>query len=226
MSEAATTTTTTPNNMPGANSGTPTETSKATEATTSTAESTKTTAATGDLSADERAELARLRDIHKDEQKHRREATNNHRDAEAYRNLAPALLKALGIEDGKAPKDFDAQSAVADLTGKFETAERERLRSEVARTEGVNPRYVTGATEEEMRTAAKEFKADLEAEVEKRGKAVAPAAAPAGDVTSNGRVQGPKQITTRDDLKKMTAKQIVEAREKGLLDDIQSGKST
>lgn len=224
MSEAATTTT--PNDMPGAQTGTPADTSKATETTTSTAETTTTTAATGDLTASERAELTRLREVHKDEQKHRREATNNHRDAEAYRNLAPALLKALGIEDGKAPKDFDAQSAIADLTSKFETAERERIRSEVARTEGVNPRYVIGATEEEMRTAAQEYKADLEAELQKRGKAVKPAAAPAGDVTSNGRVDGPRQITTRDDLKKMTPKQIVEAREKGLLDDIQSGKST
>lgn len=220
-----TVTTTTPNDMPGAKTegspkaptGTEKEPGKGTTATTTT---------TGGLDDAERAELERLRSVHKDEQKSRREATANHRDAEAYRNLAPALLKALGIEDGNAPKDFDAKSAIADLTSKFETAERERIRSEVARTEGVNPRYVVGATEEEMRASAQEFKADLDAEVAKRTTKTAPAAAPAGEVTSNEKVDGPKQITSRDQLKGMTPKQIVEAREKGQLDDLLSGKST
>lgn len=219
MSETATTT---PNDMPGA----------ITEATTGSATTEKesnsgtaTTTAKSGLDDTERAELERLRGVHKDEQKWRREATGNHRDAEAYRNIAPALLKALGIEDGNAPKDFDAKSAIADLTSKFETAERERIRSEVARTEGVNPRYVVGGTEEEMRASAKDYKADLDAEVAKRTTKTT-AAAPAGEVTSNGKVTGPQQISSRDQLKGMTPKQIIEAREKGQLDDLFSGKST
>ncbi|WP_301155356.1 hypothetical protein [Mycolicibacterium fortuitum] len=218
MTEAATTTT--PNDMPGAQPGA-TDTSKPTESVTGKPDSADTTAATGDLSAAERAELARLRDVHKDEQKYRREATSNHHDAEAYRNL----LKALGV-DGKESKEFDAQAAIKDLSSKFESERVARIRSEVARTEGVEPDDFTGRTEEEMRASAKRFKARIEAEVEKRSKAVATAAAPAGEVTSNGKVDGLKQITSRDDLKKMTPKQIVEAREKGQLDDLQSGKTT
>lgn len=198
--------------------------STATDATRSTP--TTAAAAKSDLSADERAELTRLRDVHKDEQKHRREATNNHRDAEAYRNLAPALLKALGINDGDAPKDFDAKQAIADLTSKFETAERERVRSEVARTEGVNPRYVVGATEDEMRASATEYKADLEAAVDKRVKGVAPAAAPAGEVTANGKVDAAKQITSRDELKKMTRAEILDAYKDGRLEDQLAGNAT
>ena len=215
MSDAATT----PSNEAGAQSGT--ETSKPTEAVTNKAETAATTAATGDLSADERAELARLRDVHKDEQKYRREATNNHRDAEAYRNL----LQALGVND-KERKEFDAQAAITDLNSKFESERLARIRSEVARTEGVEPEDFTGNTEEEMRTSAQRFKARIEAEVEKRAKAVAPAAAPAGEVSSNGKVDGPQQITTRDELKKMTREQRIEAHKEGRLGDLMSGKST
>lgn len=218
MTEAATTTTT-PNNMPGAKPAT-TESPKPTEAATSKAETTATTAS-GEMSADERAELARLRDVHKDEQKFRREATDNHRDAQAYRNL----LQALGVE-GKERKEFDAQAAITDLNSKFESERIARIRSEVARTEGVEPEDFTGSTEEEMRTSAQRFKARIEAEVEKRGKAVATAAAPAGEVTANGKVEGPKQISSRDELNKMTREQRIKAHKEGRLDDLMSGKST
>lgn len=215
MSDAATT----PSNEAGAQSGT--ETSKPTESVTTKAETAATTAATGDLSADERAELARLRDVHKDEQKYRREATNNHRDAEAYRNL----LQALGVND-KERKEFDAQAAITDLNSKFESERLARIRSEVARTEGVEPEDFVGSTEEEMRTSAQRFKARIESEVEKRAKAVAPAAAPAGEVSSNGKVEGPQQITTREELNKMTREQRIKAHKEGRLDDLMSGKST
>lgn len=216
MSEAATT----PNEMPGAQSGT-TETSKQPDAATSKADTADTTAAAGDLSAAERAELARLRDLHKDEQKYRREATNNHRDAEAYRNL----LQALGVND-KERKEFDAQAAITDLNKKFEGERLARIRSEVARTEGVEPDDFTGSNEDEMRASAQRFKARIAAEVEKRAKAVAPAAAPAGEVTSNTKVDGPQQITSRDELNKMTREQRIKAHKEGRLDDLMSGKST
>ncbi|MCX8559778.1 hypothetical protein OS122_02545 [Mycolicibacterium mucogenicum] len=215
MSESATT----PNDMPGA-AGANAETSSA--AAESTSDNAAATAAAGGLDASERAELARLREVHKDEQKYRREATDNHRDAEAYRNL----LGALGVKDGKEAKAFDAQAAVTELNTRLESERIARLRSEVARTEGLEPEDFTGSTEEEMRASAQRFKARIEAEVEKRAKAPASAAAPAAEVTSNGKVTGPQQITSRDQLKSMSAKEIVEAREAGLLDDLQSGKAT
>lgn len=215
--------TATPNAMPGAqnaaeNAATPTQETNATAS--NTEQGAPDQAANNNaLSGDERAELARLRQVHKDEQKWRRQATDNHSDAEKYRKL----LEGFGVAPDKG-REFDAQQAISELNNKFEKAEQARLRSEVARTEGVDPDIVTGTTEDEMRSSAQRFKATVEAEVEKRAKAATPAA-PASDVSANGKVEGPKQITSRDDLKNMTAKQIVEAREKGLLDDLQTGKS-
>ena len=219
MSEAATT----PNDMPGA--GNSTETGAAsTESSASASASTAATAAEADLTATERAELQRLRDVHKDEQKWRREATEKHSDAEAYRNL----LAALGVKDGKAAKEFDPQAAISELKTSIESERIARIRSEVARTEGLEPEDFAGNTEDEMRASAQRFKARIEAEVEKRAQATAPAsaAAPAGEVTSNGKVTGPQQITSRDQLKGMSPKEVIEARESGLLDDLQTGKAT
>jgi hypothetical protein len=210
--------TATPNVMPGAQQSTDTTDSAQQTAQDDAQEST---ANSGEISADERAELARLREVHKDEQKWRRQATENHSDAEKYRKL----LDGFGVAPEKG-KEFDAQKAISDLNSKFEKAEQARIRSEVARTEKVDPNVIHGATEEEMRVSAKQFRLTVEAEVEKRTKAVAPAAAPASDVTANGKVEGSKQITSQRDLKNMSAKQISEARKAGLLDDLLSGAST
>lgn len=214
----------TPNDMPGnksqaAPSDTTAEKSESTEVKTSKAESATKDATNGALDDSERAELERLRGVHKDEQKWRREATDNHRDAEAYREL----LKKLGVEDGKEKKGFDPQAAFTDLQKQFETERQARIRAEVARTEGVEPEDFSGSTEEEMRASAKRFKARIDAEVEKRASKVAPAAAPAGEVTSNGKVDGPAQITSRDELKNMTRQQRIEAHKSGRLDGLMSG---
>lgn len=205
---------TTPNDMPGA---APVFMEPAIpDATDSSAKPESTGDATeGELTSDERAELRRLRDVHKDEQKWRRDATKNYSDAEKYRQL----MAQLGGDPGKG-KDFDPQAAIADLTSKFETAERERIRSEVARTEGVNPKYAAGATEDEMRASAQEFKADLQAEIDKARAAVSSSAAPVTEVTGNGKVQGPNQITSRDELKNMSPKEILAAKEEGRLDGL------
>lgn len=220
--------TVTPNDMPGApaTSGSDAEKPGAvTEVKTGKAATTTDKApANGALNAEERAELERLRNTHKDEQKYRREATENHRDAEAYRQIAPILREKLGI-DAKG-KDFDPQAAISELNSRFESERTERLREKVARTEGLDPEDFSGNTEEEMRANAQRFKARIDAEVAKRAKTVAPAAAPASDVTANGKVDGAKQITSRDQLSKMTAKQIVAAQKEGLLDDLMAGKST
>jgi hypothetical protein len=218
-------TATTPNDMP-------TSVTPETETAATAVESPETTNDTspaaspsdGDKIAVDRAELDRLRASHKEKQNWRREATDNHRDAEAYRNL----LGALGVKDGKEAKAFDPQAAISELNAKFESEQRARMLSEVARTEGLEPEDITGGTEEEMRASAQRLKARIEAEVEKRAKVTAPepSAAPAGEVTSNGKVTGPQQVKSLDQLKNMSPKQIIEAREKGLLDDLQTGNAT
>lgn len=221
--------TVTPNDLPGAIDTT--KPNSDTDKSTATTETKSSKSATGDkapadgaLTSGERAELERLRSTHKDEQKYRREATENHRDAEAYRQLAPVLREKLGIDDQG--KDFDPQAAIADLSSKFESERQARIRADVARTEGVEPDDFSGSNEDEMRASAQRFKARIEAEVEKRAKAVAPAAAPASDVTAKGKVDGARQITSIEQLDKMTPKQIVQAQKDGLLDDLLTGKAT
>lgn len=218
------TTTVTPGDMPGASAATDTEKPGATtETKVSKATTTSTDAtATGGLTADEKAELARYRDVHKDEQKYRREATQNHQDAEAYRNL----LSALGVDDKAKAKDFDPKAAFSELNSKFESERTARIRSDVAREEGLDPDDFTGTTEEEMRASAQKYKAKLQAAVDKALQTRAPAAASASEVTAAGKVDGAKQITTRDELQKMTPKQIVEAQKSGQLDDLLTGKTT
>lgn len=213
--------TVTPNDMPGAPATSPSEAEKpgaVTEAKTGKTAATDKAPTNGALTADERAELERLRNTHKDEQKHRREATDNHRDAEAYRQLAPILRDKLGI-DAKG-KDFDPQAAITELNSKFESERQARIRAEVSRTEDVDPEHLTGSTEEEMRASAQRLKVWVEAQVAKRDKTVAPAAAPASAVTANGKVDGAKQITSPDQFKGMTRKQIIEAHKGGQLDDM------
>ncbi|MDM2447988.1 hypothetical protein PP556_24340, partial [Mycobacteroides abscessus] len=96
----------------------------------------------------------------------------------------------------------------------------ERLRSEVARTTGVDPEDIKGGTEEEMRESAERWKVRFNARLEEAIKSKsAPAAAPAAEVTSDKKVTGPKQLT-RDDLKNMSPKAIREARESGQLDEL------
>lgn len=215
MSEAATTPAT-PNAMPNATPATPAAPAVVASVTPAAP------AATGALDADERAELARLRDVHKDEQKYRREATENHADADAYRKL----LQGLGVDPAKPEaKDFDAKSAVTELNEKFEAAEKARIRELVARTEGVDPEDFSGKTEDEMRASAKRFKDRIEAEVAKRTPEAATAAAPAAVVTSSTPIDGPKPIASRDELKKMTREQRLAAHKEGRLDDLAAGRT-
>lgn len=200
----------TPNDMPKAE--TPTDKSVVTEAKTDTPTDTPS-----GVASDERAELERLRAIHKDESKWEKRSKQNFDDAEKYRQLMAQL-------GGDADKGFDPQAAIADLNSKFESERTARIRADVARTEGVDPDDFTGSTEDEMRASAQRYKAKLQtqidAAVEQALKGRAPAAAPAGEVTANGKVQGPNQITSRDELKNMSPKEILAAKEEGRLDGL------
>lgn len=114
---------------------------------------------------------------------------------------------------GKGKDDFDPRAEIDKLRQQMEAAERERIRADVAREKGVNPRWVLGDTADAMRESADEYLADLAASQPK----TTTAAAPAAEVTSDKKVEGPKQLTAAD-LKTMTHKQIIEARENGQLD--------
>lgn len=198
----------TPNAMPGA--AAPQETPKDEPKPVAEAKTPQAETPTG-LSAEDKAELERLRGVHKDEQKFRREATQNFEDAERWRQLS----KTVGGEPG-----FDPQAEFQRLRDEVTNERTERIRTEVARTENVPPKYITGATEEDMRASAQEYRADIDAAIEKALKGRAPAAAPASEVTANGKVAGPNQITSRDELKNMTHQEIVAARNDGRLDSL------
>jgi hypothetical protein len=209
----------TPNSMPGAQ---PAEAAKEpakaepTKAAEAKPPKPETPAAQG-LSADERAELERLRAVHKDERKHENRAKVNKDAAPKMR----ALAELLGIEPdqyGVLPDEFDPQAEFQKLRTEVDKERTERLRSEVARTEGVDLEDVHGNSEDEMRESAKRYKAKVEAAIEAALKGRATAAVPASEVTSNGKVAGPTQIKSQDELKNMSPKEIMAADAEGRLD--------
>ena len=166
--------------------------------------------------SDLKAEVDRLQATLRESRKWEQRAKENVDAAEKYRKL----LDQLG-GDPKS-KEFSAEAAIADLNNKFEAAEKARLRSEVARTEGVDPDDFSGDTEDEMRASAQKYKTKLQARIdaalEAAQKGKPSAAASASEVTSNGKVAGPNQITSRDELKKMSTQEIVAATKDGRLD--------
>lgn len=199
--------TVTPNAMPGAATPPP-EPPEVKETPTPPAEP-------DGLTTEDRAELARLRDLHKDEQKWRREATKNFADAEKLRNL----IKSLGGDDSK-ESEVDLQKEFQRLRDEVAQERVARTREAVARTEEVSPEILIGDTEEQMRESAARYKAQVDAAVQKALAGRKPAAAPAGDVTGNGKVAGPNQITSREELKKMSPTEIVAAQKDGRLDSL------
>lgn len=170
---------------------------------------------TSDLSANERSELERLRAIHKDERKWETRAKSNFEDAQKFRDL----LDALGA-DSKTP-DFDPKTELAKLRGEIEASNIERTRSEVARIKGVDPTYVAGSTQEEMEAAADRYLADINARVQAAlQKTTAPVTESTSTVKSGDRVEGPKQIASEAELKKLSPQERMAAYREGRLDGL------
>ncbi len=169
------------------------------------------------LSADEVAELNRLRKIHSDESKWEKRAKQNYEDAQRYRELTEKL-------GGKETKEFDAKVAFEELNAKLEASERERVRAEVARTKKVDPKFIHGTTEEEMVSSADDYLTDVQQRIEEALKAKSPSAPPASAVTANGKISGPEQITSREELAKLSPTERAKAYEEGRLDSLM-GKS-
>lgn len=222
MSE--TTTAPTPNNMPGAPAApAAAEPAKPAEPTETTEQTPPAETANSGLTADERAELERLRAVHKEESKWE---TRSKANAKKLRDLAESLGVPAAEFD---PGDFDPKAEIGKLREDFTKSERARALSEVARTEGVDPDFIHGDTEDEMRASAQRHRAAVEAAVaaalEDKPAKPTTSAAPASTVTSADKIAGPAQITSRDDLKKMTPQQILAADKEGRLDTLK-GKKT
>lgn len=169
-------------------------------------------------SDDVAAELARLRKIHADESKWEKRAKQNFEDAQRYRELTEKL-------GGKEAKEFDAKVAFEELNAKLEAAERERARAEVARTKQVNPKFIQGKTVDEMVASADDYLADVQQRIDEALKAKNPTPPPASTVTANGKIAGPEQITSREELAKLSPEERAKAYEDGRLDSLM-GKTT
>lgn len=161
----------------------------------------------GTLTADEREELARLRAIHKDEQKWERRAKENFEKAKRLDEIE--MAKKSVEERLIAERDEALANAESERT--------ERLREKISRETQVPPDRITGTTEEDMRDSAESA---LEWAKEFAKKNGTPLGAPASAVTGDGKApQGQPQLT-RADLKNMSSKQILEADKAGRLDSL------
>ena len=130
------------------------------------------------------------------------------------------LAELFGGKEGK-PDDFDPKSAIADLQAKFESERTARLRSDVARETGVDPEDIHGSTEDEMRASAERWKQRFDQRLEEAMKAKSiPAAPPASTVTSNGKIAGPEQITSREELSKLSPSERMKAYQEGRLNSL------
>lgn len=161
----------------------------------------------GTLTEVEREELARLRAIHKDEQKWERRAKENFEKA---RRLDELEMAKRSVEE-RLIAERDAALATAE-------AERtERLREKISRETQVPPDRITGSNEDDMRESAESALAWAKEFAKKTGGTIG---APASAVTGDGKgPQGPSQLT-RADLKNMTPQQILDAEKSGRLDSL------
>lgn len=189
-----------------------------TDNTAQTAESSGGDTTTDGLSAPERTELDRLRAIHKEEKRWESRAKSNFADAEKFRELAKA------IGGGDAKSDFDPKSAIDELRSELQQANLDRIRAEVARVKNVDPRYVLGGTQDEMAASADGYLADVEARVKAAlqsgtGTVTKSSATESTSTVRGGdRVEGPKQIVSEAELKKLSPANQLKAYEEGRLD--------
>lgn len=193
---------------------------EAAESDTDTADAQTTTTVDSEaagLTADERNELERLRAIHKDEKKWESRAKANFDDAQKYR----ALSDVFGEKEANSKGEFDAQAAIKAMRDELESERTERTRADVAREKGIDPVYATGKTREEMTAAADRYLDDVQKRIEAAlTKATAPATESTSTVKSGDRVEGPKQITSEAELKKLPPAEQLAAYKDGRLNKL------
>lgn len=210
-------TTVTPNDMPGADTAEAPETVETTE--TSAVEQ----APEKGLPPDKLAELNRkLRDEKKAAERRARELEQRAQQADQrWQQLASLFGDKADGNDG-----FDPQAEIQRMRSDLEAERTERLRSDVARTTGVEPDFISGSSMEEMQASAQRYLDSVNARIEAAMKAKnIPVAPPASTVTSDGKIAGPDQITSREELAKLSPAERAKAYEEGRLDTLM-GKTT
>jgi len=172
------------------------------------------------LSPDKLAELNRtLRD---ERNQWKREAREAKEQAESLRKQWDEMKTRLGVDE---KSEFDPKTAIETLQRQIESERTERLRADVARDLNVDPAFILGTTEDQMRETASKYLDDVNRRIEDAIKAKnLPAAPPASTVTSDGKIAGPQQITSHAELKKLPTAERVKAYKDGRLNELM-GKS-
>lgn len=205
--------TATPNDMPGAEAGTAPE--------PEIIEAAPEVAPEKGLSPDKLADLNKTLRTERNEAK--REAREARERADALAAQFADLKTRLGVDK---EADFDPKSAFDKLRSELESERVERLRTDVARTTGVDPEDIKGSTVDEMQASAERYLERLQARIEAAIKAKdVPAAPPAASVQGDGKIAGPEQITSRDELAKLSPAERMSAYKDGRLNQLM-GKST
>ena len=172
-----------------------------------------------DVTTEEREELERLRNFRKQTRDWEKTAKENFADAQRYRELAQNIG---GGE--REPAEADPLAEIARLRTEIEGERREGLRERVARETGVPPSQIQGDDAESMKVSADKALSWAKDFIRQAG---VPLAAPAANVTSNGKPQDEQagQIKSRDDLDRMRPAEITAAYREGRLDYLM-GKQT
>lgn len=145
-------------------------------------------------------------------------AKDNFGDAERWREM----VKAVGGGD---KPNFDPQAEIDKIRTELASERTERLRTEVARTTGVDPEDIKGSTEEEMRESADRWQQRFQAKLDEALKSKqVPAAAPAAEVTATAKVAGSDQITSLDELNQLSTSERMAAYKDGRLDELMGRK--
>ena len=115
----------------------------------------------------------------------------------------------------KRTKEENDALALAEKDRELAQLRAERDRERIARETGVPPELLVGNTEAEMREAAAVALEWNNQQAAAKGKPTA--AVPASTVTSDGRVETPGQITSRDQLARMSPAERMQAMREGRL---------
>jgi hypothetical protein len=144
-------------------------------------------------------------------------ARQNEDDAKRYRQIVQQV-------SGDSTTPTDPLAEIQKLRGEVESERLERHRESIARETGVPPELITGADQAAMRASAQTAR-DWVSQVTKAATDASPnpngvGAFPASVVKSDGAIAPNGQITSRDELQRMTQAEIVQARKDGRLDQM------
>ena len=157
---------------------------------------------------------ARFKGVQELARKFEKTAKDNYEDAERYRKIVQQVS---GDGNNNTP---DPLAAIEQLRREVETERTERLREKIARETGVPPTQIVGADEDGMKASAAQALEWAKSIIQQQQGV--PLVAPAANVTSSQapHQNGVQQIQSRDQLKTMSQKQIMDAYRTGQLDHL------